>query len=454
MTAFFRCCSRSPHRADHIAPIIQAKAATAEPALEADRGHGAALFPAIVPANVYRNGDPAEEARRLILDPAYTPPDLERPAAPPSRQTRGSAFTMLVSLAVLLYEGVAYNIVFLGRLLPDSDRNLRIPVLLLLFNLLWGMALWSYLCAHLADPGIVPSAWREFVAKVGPELDVITARLEWQPGKSTICKKCNSPRPERTHHCHVCGVCVLRMDHHCPWINNCVGFRNYKQFLLLVVYCILAAVFALLTSLPEMLECAAQLWRILDGTQQDHLTVKPGDVVAMLAFGIVALVFLSLLLPMVGTHVLLAIQNSTSIESHYDEDMSNPFDLRSPVANLEQVFGECGWDWLVPIESQRPISDGIAFRRFGDAPGQTEPIDASQLNLMALSERERRWRRIYGIDTMKALDASLENQRAEFSPLTHLVRWWKPHDLADGTGNATPSGDLPFGYVKPVTHPA
>lgn len=52
------------------------------------------------------------------------------------------------------------------------------------------------------------------------------------PGAQYVkCAKCGLPKPERAHHCRVCNRCVLRMDHHCPWTENCVGYRNVGYFL-------------------------------------------------------------------------------------------------------------------------------------------------------------------------------------------------------------------------------
>lgn len=51
-----------------------------------------------------------------------------------------------------------------------------------------------------------------------------------------MCEKCEKWKPLRTSHCSTCGDCVMRMDHHCPWIDNCVGRKNHQAFVLFSVY--------------------------------------------------------------------------------------------------------------------------------------------------------------------------------------------------------------------------
>lgn len=65
------------------------------------------------------------------------------------------------------------------------------------------------------------------------DMSTVTAK---QSGKPRFCKKCRCVKPDRSHHCSTCGKCVLKMDHHCPWLATCAGLRNYKPFLLFLIY--------------------------------------------------------------------------------------------------------------------------------------------------------------------------------------------------------------------------
>eukprot|EP00762_Andalucia_godoyi_P007631 ANDGO_07940.mRNA.1 putative protein S-acyltransferase 16 len=138
----------------------------------------------------------------------------------------------------------------------DIPWPLRVRATWCVFLFLICTMYYSYLMAAWTDPGTLAAPEADLVPSVNQqssasgyefEYDSDAPEQEQQPfddgAYRNFCTKCELgvPRPERAHHCWDCGTCVLRMDHHCVWIDNCVGFYNYKYFFLFVVYCALAA---------------------------------------------------------------------------------------------------------------------------------------------------------------------------------------------------------------------
>ncbi|KAK1807020.1 hypothetical protein P4O66_004848 [Electrophorus voltai] len=69
--------------------------------------------------------------------------------------------------------------------------------------------------------------------------------LQKSTRRGNWCPYCKVVRPPRAGHCRICGVCVLRLDHHCVWINSCVGQANHRSFLLMLVFFLLTSLYGI-----------------------------------------------------------------------------------------------------------------------------------------------------------------------------------------------------------------
>ena len=60
------------------------------------------------------------------------------------------------------------------------------------------------------------------------------SKSRWRKNDPTIYKSCYF-RPARSKHCSMCKACIGRLDHHCAWINGCVGENNQRYFFIFLM---------------------------------------------------------------------------------------------------------------------------------------------------------------------------------------------------------------------------
>ncbi|KAA1126441.1 Eukaryotic peptide chain release factor GTP-binding subunit [Puccinia graminis f. sp. tritici] len=144
-----------------------------------------------------------------------------------------------------------------------------------------------------------------------PDEDVGWIQSKW-------CSTCESYRPPRSSHCRMCDCCIDGIDHHCSYLNNCIGSRNYRSFFTFLMTSVM--------SLMMIIGCS--IWKLffeLDRQQQDpnggegsnnsqaildNLQRNP------ISIAILLLSFL-LLLPisaLLGYHMFLTFNGLTTVE--------------------------------------------------------------------------------------------------------------------------------------------
>lgn len=162
----------------------------------------------------------------------------------------------------------------------------------------------TYAAACWTDPGTVTKANAAWHAQHTTHDPVL-----WPAHRH--CTTCDLPRPPRCKHCPACGLCVARFDHHCLWLNGCVGANNLRWFLLFLLSNVLLCAYGVYAGL-----CA--LVSTVDGTVgatwptawSRCVAVRPGLTQLVLCTSVALLALLAMLLQ----HVWLLARGLTSYE--------------------------------------------------------------------------------------------------------------------------------------------
>lgn len=140
--------------------------------------------------------------------------------------------------------------------------ELRI-ISLITFVVLYACHVASHFTALLTDPS--EKELRKLKVNDVPEFDRSIHAHVIENGRCHLCNIHTSSR--HTKHCSLCNKCVDHFDHHCKWLNNCVGQRNYTAFITCVTTALLIAIFTsslcftdivLFLAYPQRLSYSAQ----------------------------------------------------------------------------------------------------------------------------------------------------------------------------------------------------
>ncbi|KAJ2715106.1 Eukaryotic peptide chain release factor GTP-binding subunit [Coemansia spiralis] len=189
------------------------------------------------------------------------------------------------------------------------------------------------------------------------------------------CNTCRIYRPPRASHCRFCDNCVENSDHHCVWLNACVGRRNYRYF-----YSFLAAL--TLMALYIMAFCLVRLILPLRRPQDaDEYHRTFGQSVKHHPVVLALLIYVFLNTSMVGGlfvyHTILISRNMTTHEvlgaRHASRD--GPGRRKSMILSAQSPYskGSCLRNWAAALCSPA-YPTNIKWRTRVDPEGIEEMI--------------------------------------------------------------------------------
>nr|XP_019936839.1 PREDICTED: palmitoyltransferase ZDHHC9 isoform X2 [Paralichthys olivaceus] len=195
-----------------------------------------------------------------------------------------------------------------------------------------------------SDPGVLPRALPEEATFIEMEIEaangnvpagqrppprIRNVQINNQIVKLKYCYTCKIFRPPRASHCSICDNCVDRFDHHCPWVGNCVGKRNYRYFYMFTLS------LSLLTIYIFTFDIVHVVMRSVDNGFLNTLKQTPGTVLEVL----VCFFTLWSVVGLTGFHTYLISLNQTT-----NEDIKGSWSGKNRVQNPyshKNIFKNC-----------------------------------------------------------------------------------------------------------------
>lgn len=205
----------------------------------------------------------------------------------------------------------------------------------LLFTCLALLAVSAHARSMTSDPGTIPKGNfnEDNIRNSGYAAGDVVVR----------CTKCECIKLHRAHHCSTCQRCIRKMDHHCPWINNCVGEYNQKFFMLFTFYIMMISIYSLILAAQYVFSCSDKDW------QGCSYFSPPATIIFIIFLVFEGLLFGIFTLVMLCTQVSAVISDETTIENLKKEKREKDGSWQS---RLQHVFGgKLSVHWLSPFSS-------------------------------------------------------------------------------------------------------
>ena len=113
-------------------------------------------------------------------------------------------------------------------------NNSTFIIILIINIVLFSLQIFQTLFTALTDPGSFLPNYGEDKSK-SADSKIMIATINGQDYFLKFCRTCLNAKDLRVYHCDDCGLCILRHDHHCPWLSTCIGLNNHRHFIILLI---------------------------------------------------------------------------------------------------------------------------------------------------------------------------------------------------------------------------